>query len=210
MRSKVAAALIGALLASSVRADIYTGQTTGQEISQDWASLMVSHGADVRIRATTHNSVGASVYLDFLVPSCALVFELNLPFSKPSDTDISSFELPLAIRVDANDVIQVKGSLNPVSMGDATYILTLSQIQNFDSFTSTMRRGEALRVKEMGDPPYFYAFSLHGFSQSFDRARNACERVSGATQSQPSPRPGASPPRKRGAVETPIDTSKWF
>lgn len=172
---------------------------------------MVSHGDDVRIRATTQGTNGAALYLDFIVPTCALYLEFNLPFSRPSDTDIQSLEMPVALRIDSSDVISLTSTLNPVAMGDSRYILTLSSIQDFDEFTSQMRAGQILRIREglPGQQPFYYSFSLLGFSQSFDRAKSSCARIAGHAPSPLIPRAKALPPR-RDPGESPSDTSKWF
>jgi hypothetical protein len=193
-------------------AEMLSGQIVGQEMSQDWASLMVSHGSDIRIRATTVNSTRAGIYFDFIVPGCGLYLELGLPFSKPSDTDIGSVQIPVALRVDTNEIIPLQGKLNPVSMGDDSYILSLPQLDDFGSFLSQMRAGQVLRVKIgfKGDKQYYYVFSLRGFSGAFDRARTSCAEIDNTGNKPPPASSGAASPRRHSPSPPPSDPSKWF
>lgn len=174
-------------------AQINRGVITNEQKAQNWESFTLDLSGRKVARMTTASvaSTGDAVTLSLDVsPPCDVIYT-NLIFglSKPKE-DVTPVKWLLTMRVDSQQTLFGQISYNP-SIGDKFAIFTLHKLPQFPDLLQGMIIGQGIQMRaddQAGKPIATIAFSLYGFTASFNRIKSLCQQL---ITTRPAPNSGS-------------------
>jgi hypothetical protein len=177
MKKSLIAAL-AAFCAMTANAQVYTGETYGDQQFGAWKGHLVKRGDDSRFRASAVSSNGNwSLNIDVLPPDCNVMISTSLWVGDTTvQADIPSHDFMGALRVDQEDVWDVRFN-NSAAMGDQMLMYTAYALSNIQAVFAQMESGSVVRLKVelfSGQAPVYVTFPLNGFSPAFRYETKIC------------------------------------
>lgn len=174
-------------------AQIDRGVIANQQQAQNWKSFTLDLSGSKTARMTTAAvaSTGDSVTLSLdLSPPCKGI-DMNLIFglSKPRE-DAAAVKWLLTMRVDSQQTLFGQITYD-ATIGDKFAIFTLNKLPQFPDLLEGMIIGQGIQMRAddpTGKPIASIAFSLYGFTASFNRIKSLCQQL---VTTRPAPNSGS-------------------
>lgn len=193
------AAVAAACYAQGAAAEVLNGDVYGAHQYGAWMGYLVTHGNDVRFRAST-GSGNWNIFFDAVPPTCKLLVSMALLLGGDAiQQDLAPADYAAALRVDQDDLLYMNFNVN-ASMGDTSLLFTAYLSPSFDTLLNQMQSGQQLMMKLSGNDgkPYYMTFPLNGFMPAVLAETQACMVARNSTKpDKPTPKPSQkkqSPP----------------
>jgi len=173
-------------------AQIDRGVITNKQQAQYWNSFTLDLAGSKVARMTTAAvaSTGDAVTLSLdLSPPCTGI-DMNLIFGLPRPKeDATIVKWLLTMRVDSQQTLFGQITYN-ATVGDKLAIFTLNKLPQFPDLLEGMIIGQGIQMRAddlAGKPIASVAFSLYGFTASFNRIKSLCQQL---VTTRPAPNSG--------------------
>lgn len=165
---------------------------TDEEKAQNWESFVLNRSARKVARMTTSSiaNTGERITLSLdLSPPCDRIYT-NLIFglSKPKE-DVIPVKWLLTMRVDSQQTLFGQISYTP-AIGDKIAVFTLHTLPQWPDLLQGMIIGQGIQMRaddQAGKQIATIAFSLYGFTASYNRIKSLCQQL---VATRPAPNSG--------------------
>lgn len=182
----------------NVHAEVYQGETYGEQHFGSWAGVLTRRGDDARFRAYT-TAGNWALYFDVMPPNCTVMVSLMLSMGTDAmQTDVPAFDFVTTARIDQNDPFDWRFQ-GGATMGDQALLFTAYALPDLRPVLDQMENGQTMRTKLAVNPnsPSYATFALNGFGNAFEFEVKQCEL------SQRQPQKGSAAPKKSAPSKPP-------
>jgi hypothetical protein len=166
---------------------------TDEQKAQNWESFVLNHPGRKVARMTTSSiaNTGDRVTLSVdLSPPCDMIYT-NLIFGLPKPKeDVTPVKWLLTMRVDSQQTLFGQISYIP-AIGDKIAVFTLHKLPQWPDLLQGMIIGQGIQMRaddQAGKQIASIAFSLYGFTASYNRIKSLCQQL---VATRPAPNSGS-------------------